>query len=149
MKNCKLESDEYVINFNFIRINNPGESFGLKFNPSESEIFRAIPNHFETIRKTFWISFDANRLSNSRRFLSELTQIKYSIRILGLIPNDSDWCPRWNRIGSQPIGITIDSKRFSDSFKNIFQNDLNFFPKLSLLFTRTFYTIFLANTHSH
>ena len=40
-----------------------GESYGLEFNPSESELFRAIPKSVsEPIRKTYSISFKGNRL---------------------------------------------------------------------------------------
>ena len=37
--------------------NSSGEIIGLKFIRSESELFRTIPSHFESIRKTFCISF--------------------------------------------------------------------------------------------
>ena len=47
-----------------------GEIFGLDLNPSESELFQIILNHFEPIRKTFCISFRRNNLtwSDSIRF---------------------------------------------------------------------------------
>ena len=50
--------------------NDPGESFGLEFNSYQSNLFwNLLANHSESIKKTLWISFDANLLKiNSNYF---------------------------------------------------------------------------------
>ena len=63
----------------------PDENFEKGFNSSQFERFRYLfLNHFESIQKTLWISFDSNQLkinpaqSNSFRFNPKKIQINQS-----------------------------------------------------------------------
>ena len=85
-------------NYCWVEIYNSCENFGLEFNPSESELFRAIPKCFsEPIRKTFRISFD-----------EKCSKINPSPDSFGLMP----------RIEAEWIGLLIkkDTKHFLDRF---------------------------------
>ena len=53
---------EKIESWKAIVVKDSGESFGLEFIVSESELFKSIPkSDSKPIRKIFWISFKANQ----------------------------------------------------------------------------------------
>ena len=124
----------------------PGESIGLKFIPSQSELFRfisifvsepmrIIPNQSESrfvsrLMKNGQKSIQLNPINSETwiRMNPNQSETKFSIRInpnypdLGFIRIDSDWknpSSDWfglSRIDFWPFFIKQDTKRFSDWF---------------------------------